>query len=299
MKIENLVFKGGGVKGACYSGCMEAMEKLNLLQDVERCAGTSAGAIVATLISIGYSPEEITNIVNNLDFKSFKDNFNPLRLLTKYGLYSGNNFIKFLQTCFKNKGLSINLTFKELNNLKLKDKKYKDLYVFSVSLNQKSVQGFSVDRTPNIKIIDAVRASMSIPMFFKSWKIKEFGDQIFIDGGLAYNYPISVFDNDMFLKYGEIINERTIGFFIGTPNNTYKKITDLNYCQPTIYIDALFASLTDVEILNFKRRKQDVDRTIFIPDFSISATNFNITKEEIKNLFDSGYNSTIDYFKKN
>ncbi len=58
-KPVNLVFQGGGVKGIAYVGALEVFQKRFDNAVVERVAGTSAGAIAATLFSLGYSPKEI------------------------------------------------------------------------------------------------------------------------------------------------------------------------------------------------------------------------------------------------
>ena len=42
--IKNLVFKGGGVLGIAYAGAIEILEEKQILQQVQRVAGTSAGA---------------------------------------------------------------------------------------------------------------------------------------------------------------------------------------------------------------------------------------------------------------
>lgn len=294
MLIENLVFKGGGVKGASYPGCLKALEDKNLLKDVKRCAGTSAGAIVSFLISIGCNCEEITLILNNLDFKMLKTGFNPLRILTKFGLYTGDKFVTWLENILKSKKLKIDLTFKELSDLKAIDSKYKDLYVFAVSLNRNAIQGFSVDRTPDVKIVDAVRASMSIPMFFESWKIEQFPNEIFVDGGVSYNYPMSVFDNKEFLNKKEKINNRTLGFYLGIVGQK-KENNGLSYNQPIKYVTSIFSTIIDCEIINFIRRENDVNRSVFIEDFGISAIDFDITKENVAKLYKSGYDSTIAY----
>ena len=49
--FKNLVFRGGGMKGTAYTGALEILEQKGLLKQVERVAGSSAGAITATLIS--------------------------------------------------------------------------------------------------------------------------------------------------------------------------------------------------------------------------------------------------------
>ena len=59
--IENLVFKGGGVLGIAYAGAIEALEKQEILSQVKQ--RTSAGAVAAALISLGYSSKEIVEVV--------------------------------------------------------------------------------------------------------------------------------------------------------------------------------------------------------------------------------------------
>ena len=57
--FKNLVFEGGGVKGIAYVGALEVLEKEGILQDVERVAGTSAGAMMAVLVGLRYSVAEV------------------------------------------------------------------------------------------------------------------------------------------------------------------------------------------------------------------------------------------------
>mgnify|MGYP000421601976 CR=1 FL=1 len=96
MKIENLVFEGGGVKGIAYAGALQALETKNILKDVKRVAGTSAGAITAALVSLKYEAAAITKVVNNTAFKTFQDHWNPLKIPTKYGLYKGQIYVKYM-----------------------------------------------------------------------------------------------------------------------------------------------------------------------------------------------------------
>ena len=45
--FKNLVFEGGGAKGIAYLGAMEVLEKKDILKNIERIGGASAGAINA------------------------------------------------------------------------------------------------------------------------------------------------------------------------------------------------------------------------------------------------------------
>ncbi|HYW85855.1 MAG TPA: patatin-like phospholipase family protein, partial [Spirochaetia bacterium] len=65
------VFEGGGVKGIALVGALSAFES----HGFKWCnlAGTSAGAIVASLLASGYSAAELKEIIGNLDYMKFED----------------------------------------------------------------------------------------------------------------------------------------------------------------------------------------------------------------------------------
>ncbi|NGX53060.1 MAG: hypothetical protein KR126chlam5_01367 [Candidatus Anoxychlamydiales bacterium] len=73
LPLENLVLEGGGVKGIAYVGALKELESLNALSDLKRVAGTSAGAITATFIALGYDIDEIQAILFETDFSQFLD----------------------------------------------------------------------------------------------------------------------------------------------------------------------------------------------------------------------------------
>ncbi|MCY8177299.1 patatin-like phospholipase family protein, partial [Bacillus inaquosorum] len=71
--FRNLVFEGGGVKGIAYVGALEILEEHKILKSIRRVGGTSAGAIVALLVGLGYSSCEIEQKLKEVDLKSFMD----------------------------------------------------------------------------------------------------------------------------------------------------------------------------------------------------------------------------------
>jgi len=62
MALFDLVFEGGGAKGAAFSGAMDAFTSAGHVP--RRIVGTSAGAITATLIGAGYSAKEMLQACN-------------------------------------------------------------------------------------------------------------------------------------------------------------------------------------------------------------------------------------------
>jgi len=65
------VFEGGGVKGIGLVGAVSEIEKAGY--KFENLAGTSAGAIVASLLSVGFTAKEIKEELEKLDYSDFKD----------------------------------------------------------------------------------------------------------------------------------------------------------------------------------------------------------------------------------
>jgi NTE family protein len=282
--IKNLVFKGGGVLGICYAGAIEVLEQKNILSGIEKVSGTSAGAITALLVSLNYNSVDIKNIINSTNFSSFQDKFNPFRIFTKYGLYKGDAILNWLKNIIKSKGVSENATF-----LDFKNAGFKDIYIFATSLNTNQLKEFSLNKTPNTVVVEAVRASMSIPLFFQAYQFKNSNpdDDIYVDGGLVYNYPMSIFDTD-------IINQETLGFFLtdikaDNSKNLVKYNNIFNYLKNGV------DSLLNSQYIDFMSDEEDVKRSVIIDSLGISPTNFKLTDNEKIELYNSGINSTIKY----
>ena len=64
-----LVLSGGGAKGYAHLGVLRVLEKEDI--KIDYIAGTSIGALVGTLYSIGYSIDEIKKVLDNLNIESF------------------------------------------------------------------------------------------------------------------------------------------------------------------------------------------------------------------------------------
>lgn len=62
-----LVLSGGGAKGLAHIGVIKALEENNI--PIDYITGTSMGAIIGGLYAIGYSPQEMEELVLSDDFK--------------------------------------------------------------------------------------------------------------------------------------------------------------------------------------------------------------------------------------
>jgi NTE family protein len=290
--IKNLAFKGGGVLGIAYAGAIKVLEDRQILQNIEKVAGTSAGAITATLVSLGYNSTDIKNIVNGTSFKSFEDKKNILRIFSKYGLYAGDATLAWLKQQIaqkKDKNLSENATFRDFHNAGCRD-----LYVFASDLNLRTLAEFSFRKTPDVVVAEAVRASMSIPLFFKAWRFSNNNpnDHLYVDGGMIFNFPIDIFDQ------GGVPNPETMGLYLSNVH-AVPKANNLGYNSIVDYVKITFETILDAQPINFINNPDQLSRTAIIDDLGISPVNFNLSVQQEEALYQSGIDCTNAFFVKN
>lgn len=92
MKKADGVFEGGGVKGIGLVGALIVAEERGYT-DWQRVAGTSAGAIVASLLAAGYSAVKLSSPV-----PLFRPSFSFLRR-NVFHIFSGTSGCKIIPIC--------------------------------------------------------------------------------------------------------------------------------------------------------------------------------------------------------
>lgn len=301
--IKNLVFEGAGIRGIAYCGAINELETRNLLLSVEKVGGTSAGAIVALTVSLGYSSNEINNIISSTNFKLFNDGryffAGGIARTSKYfGWYRGNKIESWLEKIIAAKTGNADITFAELQN-----KGYKDLYVTGTCLNKQQLIFFSHETYPNMKVKDAVRISMSIPLYFEAVFIdtagnvvhhprKKNGLDVMVDGGFTGNFPVTMFD-----RTG---NCCTLGFRIDSEEQVNNDKGEKNIAAMPVtnfrqYVNAFY----NIVIENLNRQQlsgEDWARTVSITDGKIGPRIRKLSAEEKKLLIENGRQATRSYF---
>jgi NTE family protein len=278
----NLVFEGGGVRGIAYGGALEVLDQAGILGQVKGVAGTSAGAITATLVALGYTPSEIQQLLMQLDFTKFEDGgcSGLLRLFRRYGWYCGDYVLNLMQCLVERKTGSRHTTFAEMQKAGLRE-----LRVFATDLNSTQIVEYSRHCSPTMEVATAVRMSMSIPLFFAS--IQQAGS-VHVDGGVLLNYPIDTFD-DFGNQAGP---ERTLGMILVDTASTVpgKPINGLPQ-----YMKQLFAAILDTENVDIESDPFELRRTISINDLGISSTDFALSRQQELDLINQGIADTCNY----
>ncbi|HEV7473006.1 MAG TPA: patatin-like phospholipase family protein [Pyrinomonadaceae bacterium] len=301
---KNLVFEGGGVKGVAYGGVFEVLEQKQITPQIESVAGTSAGAITATMMSLNYSAEEFLKIMTRLDFKKFEDGcdlIGPFRLIRRFGWFKGNYFLNLMQSYIERKTGDGRATFRDLVE-KYADRHFKRLYVFGTNLTQQAVQKFSYETTPEVAVADAVRISMSIPFFFEARYYEQNGsNDAYCDGGVLNNYPIDTFDEqhtEVDPDSGQQMlhrtpNQETLGFHFVDPSQPASPINSLRSFTGGV-IDALL----DIQDILLKTNPGDERRSVFINDLGVKFTDFELSDQTKRALIDQGRIATAEYLDK-
>ena len=325
-QYKNLVFEGGGIRGVAYAGAVKSLEEENVLQHIQKVAGTSAGSIIALMISLGYNATEIDSIMTNLRIEQFNDGKGGLvgkysRVKKFYGIHKGETFEKWLEQLVEKKLHNKLASFTDLHNMLLRGNvefNFKDFYCVGTNLTKQQAEIFSFTTTPNMPLKTAVRISCSIPLFYEPILLDSVGVaikqpakgqhyQVYADGGIMANYPINIFDS---CRHGGtalfcdsvIHNYQTLGIKL----DRNEQIAQLAYSTdiPAYNINNLndyigaFMNLM-METMNRKPNlENEKGRTIYIGYGDILSKPRKMKSSEKTALFESGRKAVEQFFKR-
>jgi NTE family protein len=308
-QLKNLVLEGGGVRGIAYVGAIKALEEENQMLDIQNVAGTSAGAITASLIAVGYSSTELEKILGNLNLRKFNDGRaiffgGTNRMLKRYGWYRGEKMTEWVDDLMESKTSVDNLTLGQLHQLSIEDPKYKNLYVTATNLTQQTWQVLSHETHPDLRIADAVRISSSIPMYFAAVFMDSIGNvydqpqkdiptDVMADGGFVSNYPLHIFDSN----YSK---NQTLGFQLDRAAQIESDNSSELAPYPIDNIQDYIGAFYNLVLENLNRTEltdADWQRTVSIDNCGISQRVRKMPKEEVDQLIKAGYDATVEWLK--
>ena len=285
------VFEGGGVKGIGLVGAASEIEAAGY--EFVNLAGTSAGAIVATLLAAGYSAAEVKQTINGIDFSTFEDPNLIGRIpyvgalvdeIFNKGLYKGDVFLNLMRDLLAKKGIH---TFRNLIRPEFADD---DRYRFKLRVVASDISRRRMLVLPqdvrdygmapeDLEVALAVRMSMSIPYFFEPVKLK---DSYIVDGGLLSNFPVELFDS------AGVPEWPTFGFKLvlsGQTDPTH--LVQHPISGPISELAALFFTAMEAHDAYYLSNDKFV-RTITIDSLDVGATDFNLTPAQKEALYQSG-----------
>lgn len=300
MEINKLAFSGGAIKGVAYIGIFKKIEELiyeRRLEEVKpdfdasKCdipifniktvCAVSVGSIFSLIYLLKYSYVEMLEEVLNKKFEQLKE-VRIMNFVNKYGLDSGHNLMNWLKEMMTRKNINSEITLKEfydLNGI--------DFQIMATNLNKYCYKKFNYSDTPDVKVLDAIRMSISIPFLFT---INEYEGDIHVDGGLIDSYPIRVFDNlDNFLGFKLINHGEMDAHDVDEPINDIES-----------YIYHILSCYMVQKEKRITTSEEYINCTVYIHTEDITqSVNFALTSVEKSRLIDIGYKSLTDFLKMN
>jgi NTE family protein len=307
MVTSDLVLEGGGVKGAGLAGSVSVLART---YDFHRVAGTSAGAIVAAFVAAGLQ-DRLESMMIDTDFSDFLDPGAAGRLLgplgsgldvmLREGIYRGRVLHRWLTEKLAEAGVVTwgDLRIPGTTSRTPVEHRYRLVVIVSdvtrgrmlrLPWDYERLLGYSPDAMP---VADAVRASASIPFFFRPWRLRvdpqltDGRDELVLtDGGMLSNYPIDIFDDEP--------DHPTIGVKLsGRLQLCDQKWHDAD--DPLSLARALVATMTNAHDQMYVDQASVASRTIFVETSGVRSTDFRLSTQAKQQLFANGARSAHQF----
>lgn len=175
-KRLSIVIGSGGVLCAASLGLSKALRREGLTPGM--AVGCSGGSIYASAIALDMDPDQAQQLTLNL-FTS--DVFEGYTSNLKSALTGETRFTETSSL------IDDNVMYERLKNV-FGEKTFDDT-VFSLHIVATDLYTGERVVISSGKILDAIRASIAIPMIFSPWKV---GDQMLVDGAVCDPLPIDV-----------------------------------------------------------------------------------------------------------
>jgi NTE family protein len=291
------VFSGGGVKGVAFAGAIAAAEEAGYTE-WRRLAGTSAGAVAAMALAVGYDAAGIRAALEATDYGLIAESGNPLRrvanLSRRKGLASGGGLSAWIEGLLREAPQPARV-FGELGG-RLQvvgcDLAHSRLVVFPDDVALYEDESGRPLRPDDFSIVDAVRVSAGYPYFFAPLVLRDRStgrDGVLVDGGVSSAFPLFLFDRPE-------PRRPTWGFRLhagmGEERPSYREIGGIDWPVEMAggILDTAMNAFDARGVLSFG------NRVVSIPTGDVETLNFEISAAERNSLYRSGYEAARAFF---
>lgn len=310
----DLVLSGGGVKGVGLVGAVVALMDAGFR--AQRVSGTSAGSIVGAIVAAAGSQLtglEFKDIALELQYRKFRDLGlvgripligQPLALARGRGIYTGDYAHHWVRGQLANFGVR---TFGDLavdDDELPPEQRYKLVVtVADITTGQlvrlpwdyRRVYGLDPDEQ---SVADAVRASMSIPFYFRPVRLADRAGRMstLVDGGLLSNFPIDSLDR----TDGGVPRWPSFGVTVlpNLPNDTDHLLPawgPLRRLFPSRMLDDVITTVLVGRDQAYLNQPWVSSRTVRVDSTDVGFLDFDIGDAEVEALYANGYAAARDF----
>jgi len=268
--IKNVIFSGGGFKGWAFIGTIRALNEYVKYSDLESITGTSIGSLFGFCYLLQIEWEYLLDFIMNLNFKDQLD-INLKNIVSNQSLLTGDKYKKRIIELVGNK-IDTNITFIDLYKYHSKIK----FTVNALNITDSKLDFFNYSLTPNVKVIDAIMASSSLPLILPAYYIH---GKYYFDGGLCNNCVTNIIDN-----------LESVAFDLHDPNSQFGK-------SKSKIIDLIMVLFNILNVNN--KNNNDITFSVLDSSFDKEMLNLNQTRDDIFNIYITGYINSKDIIYNN
>lgn len=266
--IEVLVISGGGIQGCYGLGALHYLYENKRLAITTQYIGTSIGAILCYLLSIGYSPCEILKEVANFPLKeTMNPNFQRLLDTKTLGVFDFSHIEKLLER----------LTIRKVGMLPTMRDLPRTTFV-TFDLTAEKTLYLNIETAPNLPALYALRMSCAVPLLFPRVEYQSFtSSEIheYIDGGASDNLAISYAES----KYP---NSKVHAIYL-------RRVNDSTYKNSLIaYLTKMLQLTSRLNVLNQIREKK-ITTTVYDMACKQPPFDFELSRSARIKMFVDGY----------
>lgn len=281
---KHLVFAGGGPRCLSFLRAIEVLDSKKAFNNVSHYWGNSAGAIVATFMSMKIPMPKLKSIFETIDFTRFRDIdlTNIVSFGEKWGLDSGNAFTKHMKELLEAaKPGSSQYTLQELPGL----------HITAADLTDTKIVILDSTSFPTLKVIDALRASTSIPFFYTPFR-NPINNHLYVDGAIGTNFPWALLPSDddrrqalgFNLKIHNVANEpKSLGEYIPkilSFRESCRKLHNSNNIIDDYHKNIIYFNVRGFPAWHLALKKEDRDELIAIGEKTINDWLTSYSAEE-------------------
>jgi hypothetical protein len=268
-----MCLSGGGVNGFSHLGFIKYLHENKHLIILDTIIGTSIGAVIGFLYFLEITPLEMYDIFLEIDPTSCFNINNMEKFFTTFGIDSGEYFIAKIIDILIQRKIDPLITFAELYK-----KSQKNLIICATNVDKHSSEYFSYENRSNMKVMDAIRMTTSLPLIFTP---VSFENSLYTDGFLTDNFPMQYLidlynfnKSNTFLYPENSIIGCCLQSFVPTCNDSFDKY---------IY-----------NIIGCIRNKQKHPYSVYIP-MNSSPLDLGMNSIKKQELYNIGYNQAKKY----
>ncbi|OBK14528.1 patatin-like phospholipase family protein [Mycobacterium asiaticum] len=313
----DLVLSGGGVKGVGLVGAVVAM--MDAGYSVKRVSGVSAGSLVGSILAAAAKGDQLTSaqikeIALTLPYEKFRDS-GPVGhvpvlgqawgLLRDSGIYRGDFAHQWISGELKNLGVT---TF---GDLALSDKQIPANRRYRLAVTVTDITTGQLVRLPwdyqrlygldpdEQLVADAVRASMSIPFYFRPVTLTSAAGRqsTLVDGGVLSNFPIDSFDR----FDGKPPRWPTFGVTVvpNLPEGNDQLIPGVGALRllgpPSVLLEQLITTMFVGHDQTYLNQPWVSARAIRVDSTAVNFLDFGISRTDAEALYTKGYEAAAAF----